>query len=97
MFATWKLKPIDENHLDGPEHVIVERGGSALPIWTNGAVESGATILGKVDGDLTGLDAWNFTEVTRTEAEAFITANFKETELPDGTFTTLAQALSVLE
>lgn len=75
-YATWNLRSIEDGYLDGPESAIVARGGSAQAIWSNGPVENGATILGKVSGDVSGLEEWGLLEVSRTEAEEFISLNF---------------------
>lgn len=96
-YATWNLSPIDDNYLDGPEASIVERGGSAQPIWSTGKPEAGASILGKVDGDLSNLSRWNVTEISRAEAETFITNNFTPFTDRDGAEHTLVDALKVLD
>ena len=96
-FATWNLSHINDNYLDGPEATIVERGGSAQSIWTDGSVETGATILGKIEGDITNLERWNVVEVSRTDAEAFIEANFTPFTNDRGFEQTLADALKALD
>lgn len=96
MFATWKLRSISENLLDSPEATVLERGGTITPLCANGAPESGALILGVVTGDVTGLEAWEFKSVTKTQAKTFIAANFNSHTLPDGSVTTLEMAQAVL-
>jgi hypothetical protein len=96
-YATWNLRPIDDGFLDGPESSIVERGGSAESVWASGAVETGATILGKVSGNLDNLDLWNVTEVSRQEAESFIEANFTPYTDAEGNFYSLQDVLKVLD
>ncbi len=75
-YATWNLRNTENGYLDGPESTIVEQGGYAQAIWANGQVENGATILGKVDGDLNNVSEWNFIEISKTDAETFIANNF---------------------
>jgi hypothetical protein len=95
-YATWNLRKVSDDYLDGPESLIVDRGGSAQSVWADGAVETGATILGKVSGDLSNLSEWNVTAVTRQEAEAFIQSNFVEFVNSLGDTITLQDALQVL-
>jgi hypothetical protein len=95
-FALWNLRVISDGYLDGPESTIVERGGSAVAIWTSGASENGASILGKVSGDLSGLEEWNFFEVSRQQAEEFIEQNFIPYLDEEGVEQTLANALLIL-
>lgn len=96
-YATWNLRIIDDTQLDGPESTIVERGGSAQSIWSNGQVETGATILGKVSGDLSNLSLWNFLVISREEAETFIGNNFTPYVEADGHEITLEIALTILD
>jgi hypothetical protein len=96
-YATWNLRVVDDTQLDGPESIIIERGGSAESIWSNGQVETGATILGKVSGDISNLDLWNLTEVSRQEAESFIEANFTPYTDAEGNYYSLADVLKVLD
>lgn len=96
-YATWNLSLIDDKYFDGPEATIVERGGSAIAIFADGEVTESATILGKVQGDITGLDRWNVVGVSRTEAEAFIEATFVPSVDENGVERTLADALKVLD
>jgi hypothetical protein len=94
MFATWKLNFTDPHYGTGPEGQIAVNGGRAWAVWTDGPVEAGGTILGKVDGDvgvLDGTDDWECVDVSLAEATQFITDNFTPTD-----DTTLADALTVL-
>ena len=75
-YATWNLRPIDNNYLDGPEATIVEQGGTAKAIWSTASLALEATILGEVSGDTNNLEAWNFTLLSKAEAIAFIKENF---------------------
>lgn len=96
-YATWNLSQIDNNYLDGPETKILEQGGLAQAIWSTGSVESGATILGKVQGDISNCARWNLTEITRIEAESFIQQNFVPFTDAEGIEHTLEDALKVLD
>lgn len=95
-YATYNLRVIADGYLDGPESTIVARGGSAKAIWTSGQVETGATILGEVSGDLSDLTSWNLVEISRQEARLFIEANFTPYTDSDGKFYSLENALQVL-
>jgi hypothetical protein len=96
-FVTWNLRPIADGYLDGPEETIVQRGGSAIAIWIDGSPENGASILGKVSGDTSGLEEWNVTEISKSEAEAFIEQNFTPYVGEDGVERTLADVIGVLD
>jgi hypothetical protein len=96
-YAIWKLRPILDNQLDGPEETIVQRGGLAVAIWTDGSPESGASILGKVSGDISALGEWNVTEVSKSDAVAFIQQNFTPYVGEDGVERTLADVIGVLD
>jgi len=95
-YATWNLRPIDDNYLDGPEATIVEQGGTAEAIWSAASPATGATILGKVSGDTSNLDAWNFITLSKAEATAFITDNFVPFVDIDGNEYTLDKILKSL-
>jgi hypothetical protein len=73
-YATWKLNFTDPSYGTGPETFIVEQGGSAEGAFSAGDVAQGAKILGFFTGQATGLDAWDFTEVTQQEALEFVLA-----------------------
>jgi hypothetical protein len=96
-YATWKLRAVDESYLDGPESVIVEKGGTAKAIYASGDVTKNGIVLGLVSGDVSGLDDWNFTTLSRAEAEAFIEANFVEPQESDARQVTLQDALKSLD
>ena len=96
-YATWNLRAIADNYLDGPESTIVARGGTAKAIWTSGDVATGAQILGIVSGDLSGLHDWSFETLSRAEAESFIETNFVEPQEPYARQITLQDALKALD
>ena len=79
MFVTWKLNFID-GYGYSPEVVIVERGGTAQPLVAEASIESGGKILAKVSGDVSGLEIFEVQEVSPVEAEAFVRANFVESD-----------------
>ena len=62
-YATWTVSQPEGTT---PEPLIRSRGGQAL----GGLMLDANTVLGYVwnDVDLTGLDAWNFTEKTQEQA-----------------------------
>lgn len=73
-YATWNLKFIN-NIGTGPEETALSNGVVLSAVWADGSPETGATILGKFEGTLTNLEAWNFTEISRSEAETLILSN----------------------
>jgi hypothetical protein len=86
-YATWKLNFTDPNYGTGPEDKIAELGFGAEGAWVAGEIENGGTILGYVtEGqDETELTAWDFTNITETEALAFCQGiNPEAYLLPDG-------------
>jgi hypothetical protein len=95
-YATWSLRNLGNGYLDGPETTIIEQGGTAEAVWSNGSVEDGGIVLGKFSGDLTNLEAWNFAEVSKDDAQSFIEANFAPQARMDGTQSTLEDAFQVL-
>lgn len=73
-YATWNLNFVD-NVGTGPEDAALSNGVTLLAVWASGNPEDGATILGKFEGTLSGLETWNFTEITRSEAETLVVSN----------------------
>ena len=75
-YATWKLNFTDPNYGTGPEEKIAELGFGAEGAWTNGSVESGATILGYVTEpqDESQLTAWEFKNISELDAIEFCLA-----------------------
>jgi hypothetical protein len=75
-YATWKLNFSDPNYGTGPEYKIAELGFAAEGAWVAGEIENGGTILGYVteEQDETELTAWDFTNITQSEALAFCLA-----------------------
>ena len=89
-YATWKLNFSDSNYGTGPEQKIAELGFGAEGAWADGAIESGATILGYVTEaqDESELTTWDFSNITEAEALAFCQAINPEAYLsPDGRIT----------
>ena len=72
-YATWKLDFTNPEYGTGPEHKIAELGFGAEAAWVAGQVENGGTILGYVTEpqDESELTAWQFKNITQTEALAF--------------------------
>jgi hypothetical protein len=73
-YATWNLIFTDELGT-GPEETAFLDGVSLHAVWTNGNPENGSTILGKYEGTPSGLEQWNFTEISREEAELLVLSN----------------------
>ena len=73
-YATWILDFTNPEYGTGPEQEIVNQNGTAEGAIANGDITDGAEILGYFTGEPTGLEAWNFTELTQEEALAFVTA-----------------------
>jgi len=73
-YATWNLHFTD-NAGTGPEGTALADGIALIPVWADGNPEEGATILGKFTGNVSGLELWNFTEISRSEAEALVVSN----------------------
>ena len=71
-YATWRLNWTDPMYGTGPEEVIAGRGGRAEASVANATVEDGY-IVGYVFGDFdsSGLEAWDFSEITADQALAF--------------------------
>lgn len=89
-YATWKLNFIDPKYGIGPEDKIAELGFGAEGAWVAGEVENGGTILGYVTDpqDESELTAWDFTNVSQSEALAFCLAiNPEAYLLEDGKIT----------
>ena len=66
----------------GPEAAIAARGGNAEASW---AVDTNGIRVGylTVAADLTGLDAWDVTEVTEAKALAFCRKLYADAALLD--------------
>lgn len=73
-YATWNLVFTDGLGT-GPEETAFLGGVSLRAVWTNGNPETGSTILGKYEGNPSGLEQWNFTEISREEAESLVLSN----------------------
>jgi hypothetical protein len=89
-YATWKLNFTNPNYGTGPEDKIAELGFGAEGGWVSGEVENGRTILGYVTEpqDESQLTAWDFANITQTEALAFcIALNSEAYLLDDGRIT----------
>jgi hypothetical protein len=71
-YATWVLSFEDPNYGTGPEASIIEQGGTAQSAHAEGEVSEGARILGYFTGDPTGLEMWQFTELSQQEALDFV-------------------------
>ena len=79
-YATWKLNFTDPNNGTGPEAKIAELGFTAEGAWVQGQAEDNGTILGYVTEpqDEIALAAWDFKNISQTEALAFCVALNKE-------------------
>jgi hypothetical protein len=89
-YATWKLNFTDPKYGTGPEDKIAELGFGADGAWVAGEIENGGTILGYVTEpqDESELTAWEFTNISQTEALDFCQAiNPEAYLLPDGRIT----------
>jgi hypothetical protein len=89
-YATWKLNFTDPNYGTGPEDKIAELGFGAESSWVLGEAENGGTVLGYVTEpqNESELTAWNFTNITQTQALEFCLAiNPDAYLLPDGKIT----------
>jgi hypothetical protein len=73
-YATWILDFTNPDYGTGPEASIVAQGGTANGGVASGNIVEGAEILGYFTGEPTGLETWNFTELTQEEALAFVVA-----------------------
>ena len=73
-YATWKLNFTDPNYGTGPEESIVQQGGTVEASFAEGEVANGARVLGYFSGNPTGLESWDFTEITQQEALEFVLA-----------------------
>jgi len=84
-YATWKLNFADPNYGTGPEDKIAELGFGVEGGWVAGQVENGGTILGYVTEpvDESELTAWEFTNITQSEALEFCLAINPEAYLLD--------------
>lgn len=72
-YATWKLH-FENGYFTGPEKKISDLGGSAEAAYSNGDITDGATILGYFDGEVTGLEKWEFAEINQSQALEFALA-----------------------
>jgi hypothetical protein len=84
-YATWKLNFTDPKYGTGPEDTIAELGFRAEAGWAAGQVENNSTILGYVTEpvDESQLTAWEFTNITQSEALEFCLAINPEAYLLD--------------
>ena len=73
-YATWVLNFDDPKYGTGCESTIAEQGGTAEASFAEGDITNGARILGYFTGEPTGLEAWQFTEITQQEALDFVLA-----------------------
>jgi hypothetical protein len=83
-YATWKLNFTNPNYGTGPEDKIAELGFGAEGAWVAGQPDGG-TILGYVTEpqDESELTAWNFTNITQSDALDFCLALNPEAYLLD--------------
>jgi hypothetical protein len=89
-YATWKLNFTDPNYGTGPEDRIAELGFAAEGAWVAGQVENEGIILGYVTEaqDESKLTAWDFANISQTEALDFCIAIHPGAYLlPDGRIT----------
>ena len=89
-YATWKLNFANPEYGTGPEDRISELGLSAQAGWVLGEVQNDGTILGYITEpvDASKLTAWQFTNISQTEALAFCLAiDPRAYLLPDGRIT----------
>jgi hypothetical protein len=89
-YATWKLNFTNPEYGTGPEDKIAELGFGAEGAWVQGQAENGGTVLGYVTElqDESELTAWEFTNITQSEALEFCLAiNPEAYLLPDGRIT----------
>ena len=84
-YATWKLNFTDPEYGTGPEDKIAELGFGAEGAWVQGQVENGGTVLGYVTEpqDESELTAWEFTNISQSEALEFCLAINPEAYLLD--------------
>lgn len=97
-YATWKLNFTDPNYGTGPEEAIANLGFGAEGAWSNGQVETGATILGYVTEpvDESELTTWEVRNISEAEALAFCQAIDPEAYLlPDGRITAPIEAFGI--
>lgn len=73
-YATWIINFENPKYGSGPEQSLVDNGGWARGVYAEGDIVAGARILGYFDGVATGLEKWNFTELTQQEALDFVLA-----------------------
>lgn len=86
-YATWKLNFTDPAYGTGPEDKIGELGFAAEASWVNDEPENGGIILGYLTEpqDESELTAWDFTNISESEALAFAQAIDPDAYfLPDG-------------
>jgi hypothetical protein len=86
-YATWKLDFTNPKYGTGPEDKIAELGFGAESAWVAGEVENGGTVLGYVTEpqDESELTAWQFRNITQSEALEFCLAiNSQAYLLDDG-------------
>ncbi len=89
-YATWKLNFINPEYGTGPEDKIAELGFGAEGAWVSGQAENGGIILGYVTEaqDESELTAWQFTNISQSEALDFCLAiNSEAYILEDGKIT----------
>lgn len=73
-YATWVLDFTNFDYGTGPEKAITVQGGSCQGAYPSGDVTKGSKILGYFTGEVTGLEAWSFTEISQQEALEFVMA-----------------------
>jgi hypothetical protein len=83
-YATWKLNFTNPNYGTGPEDRIAELGFGAEGAWAAGQPDGGI-VLGYVTEpqDESELTAWDFTNITQSEALDFCLALNPEAYLLD--------------
>lgn len=77
-YATWKLNFSDPSYGTGPEVEIATQGGTAEGAYTSSEGSAQSTIMGYFTGSPTGLDAWEFQEVSQAEALAFVKETYED-------------------
>ena len=84
-YATWKLNFTDPNYGTGPEDKIAELGFGAEGAWVAGEIENGGIVLGYVTEpqDESKLTAWDFQNITQSQALDFCLAINSEAYLLD--------------
>ena len=92
-YATWKLVFNDSDYGTGPEDTAAKAGFKVFGGVLKGSPTEG-TILGYFEGEPSGLEEWDFQEVTADYALAFVKElNDTAWFLEDGTIATINPSL----